>query len=472
MNDIKIDNDDQNITLEKLNVQNSNLKVTKERSQDTNDDRNVNIGLDLLANPSKKIQSQEEPSRTQVGPIDLDNLEDLEPEPNLENNFYNSASKIDMQDGSVFPTDNFSMSNASKQSDIDDNFNNVDLKHLQDNTILQENSLSEEQESFQHNSLKPNLQTNLMDGQLDENSYLSGESMRSKSRSRSRSRSRKSRSHSRSNSIANYQPIKNDATQFPHIIEKNNYETSHLKKTPDDIRKEKEDLILKFEKIRRLGINIPKRFNMASDIDEMRMEYLRIKKHREVENSIKFSRKMLIAGITAIEFLNNKFDPFDAKLDGWSESVHENINDYDEVFEELHEKYKEAAKMSPEIKLLMMLGGSGFMFHLSNSLFKNNNMGGNFMNQFQQQAAPPQFNQQNSNNAFPQQVPMQTQFTDPFNQPTKERPNMTGPSNDVHSMLNKLKQTRSENSSINASDTISFSKKRQKQSVQNVTMNL
>ena len=200
---------------------------------------------------------------------------------------------------------------------------------------------------------------------------------------------------------------------------------------------------------------------MASDIDEMRMEYLRIKKHREVENSIKFSRKMLIAGITAIEFLNNKFDPFDAKLDGWSESVHENINDYDEVFEELHEKYKEAAKMSPEIKLLMMLGGSGFMFHLSNSLFKNNNMGGNFMNQFQQQSAPPQFNQHNSNNAFPQQVPMQTQFTDPFNQATKERPNMTGPSNDVNSMLNKLKQTRSETSSINASDTISFSKKRQ-----------
>ena len=40
-----------------------------------------------------------------------------------------------------------------------------------------------------------------------------------------------------------------------------------------------------------------------------------------------------------LEFLNNKFDPFDIKLDGWSESVNESINDYDEVFEELAEKY-------------------------------------------------------------------------------------------------------------------------------------
>ena len=69
-------------------------------------------------------------------------------------------------------------------------------------------------------------------------------------------------------------------------------------------------------------------------------EYERIKKKREVENSVKFSRKMLMVYVTGIEFLNGRFDPFDIKLDGWSESVHENINDYDDIFEELYEKYK------------------------------------------------------------------------------------------------------------------------------------
>ena len=31
----------------------------------------------------------------------------------------------------------------------------------------------------------------------------------------------------------------------------------------------------------------------------------------------KFQGKMLMAMITGMEFLNNKFDPFDVKLDGW-----------------------------------------------------------------------------------------------------------------------------------------------------------
>ena len=79
----------------------------------------------------------------------------------------------------------------------------------------------------------------------------------------------------------------------------------------------------------------------------------------------------MMAAITGIEFLNNKFDPFDVKLDGWSESVNENIIDYDEVFEELAEKYGGKSEIAPEIKLLMMIGSSAFMFHLTNTLFKS-----------------------------------------------------------------------------------------------------
>jgi len=102
----------------------------------------------------------------------------------------------------------------------------------------------------------------------------------------------------------------------------------------------------------------------------MQSEYERIVQRRAVDQSIRFQRKMLIAFVTAMEFLNNKFDPFNLKMDGWSESIHENQHDYDDVFEELHEKYKGKANMAPEIKLLLMLGGSGFMFHLTNTMFK------------------------------------------------------------------------------------------------------
>ena len=137
------------------------------------------------------------------------------------------------------------------------------------------------------------------------------------------------------------------------------------------LEEEKLNLLYKFEELERRGIKVPRKFTTRDDLEEIRYEYNKLKNRREVEASVKFSRKMLMACVTGIEYLNGRFDPFDVKLEGWSESVHENINDYDEIFEELHEKYKGAAKMSPEIKLLLSLGGSAFMFHLTNTMFKS-----------------------------------------------------------------------------------------------------
>jgi hypothetical protein len=138
-----------------------------------------------------------------------------------------------------------------------------------------------------------------------------------------------------------------------------------------DIKNEKIDIIYKFKKLESQGIRTTMNYNMNSQLEDMRNEYFKLKKQREIENSIKFQRKVMMAAITGLEFLNNKFDPFDIKLDGWSESVNEGISEYDEVFEELAEKYGGKSEIAPEIKLLMMLGGSAFMFHLSNTLFKS-----------------------------------------------------------------------------------------------------
>lgn len=138
-----------------------------------------------------------------------------------------------------------------------------------------------------------------------------------------------------------------------------------------EIQEEKFKLLCLLERLEKRGIKTHKKFSMSSNYDEMKHEYERLVAQREMDQSVKFQRKMLIAFVTAVEFLNGKFDPFDAKLDGWSESVHEGINDYDDIFEELHEKYKSKSKMAPEIRLLLTLGGSAFMFHLTNTMFKS-----------------------------------------------------------------------------------------------------
>lgn len=141
--------------------------------------------------------------------------------------------------------------------------------------------------------------------------------------------------------------------------------------TPQDIKNEKIDLLYKFKKLEGQGIRTTMNYNMNSHLEDMRNEYIKLKKQREIDNAVKFQRKMLMACVTGLEFLNNRFDPFSVKLDGWGESVNENLNDYDEIFEELNEKYGGGGDMAPEIRLLFTLAGSAFMFHLSNTMFKS-----------------------------------------------------------------------------------------------------
>jgi hypothetical protein len=142
-------------------------------------------------------------------------------------------------------------------------------------------------------------------------------------------------------------------------------------KSREELLKEKFSYLRKLEEIEKKGGRLTKRYTMDSPLEEMIGEYETVVAEKERSNSVQFQGKMLMACVTGLEFLNSKFDPFDVKLDGWAEQIHENINDYDEVFAELHEKYKSKAKMAPELKLLFQLGGSAIMLHMTNTMFKS-----------------------------------------------------------------------------------------------------
>lgn len=136
------------------------------------------------------------------------------------------------------------------------------------------------------------------------------------------------------------------------------------------IEDEKADLLNKISRLIKKGIASSARLTIYSDIEEIRTEYKRMMYGIEVDRSIKFQRRMLVACVTGLEFLNDKFDPFDLELNGWSQNMMENVEDYDGVFEELYNKYKTKVNVAPEVKLVLMVGGSAMMFHLTNSMFK------------------------------------------------------------------------------------------------------
>ena len=148
------------------------------------------------------------------------------------------------------------------------------------------------------------------------------------------------------------------------------YNTSD-KSGSDESYAEKYKTWRNLEKMEARGIKLSKKFSMNDSYSEMRGEFDTIMSEKERAQSVKVQGKILMAAITGIEFLNSKFDPFDVKLDGWSDQITENIEEYDDIFEELHEKYKSKAKMAPELKLLFQLGGSAIMVHMSNTLFKS-----------------------------------------------------------------------------------------------------
>ena len=143
------------------------------------------------------------------------------------------------------------------------------------------------------------------------------------------------------------------------------------KLTHEETLREKLKILRKLEDLEKKGVKLSKKYNMESPLAEMQGEYEMIISEKEKSASCKFQGRMLMAAITGLEFLNNRFDPFDVKLDGWAEQLNENLDDYDEIFGELHEKYKSKAKMAPELKLLFQLGGSAIMVHMTNTMFKS-----------------------------------------------------------------------------------------------------
>ena len=207
------------------------------------------------------------------------------------------------------------------------------------------------------------------------------------------------------------------------------------KMAPAEILKQKLIFLRKLEALEKKGITLTKKYTMEAPLAEMQGEYEMIKSEKEKSNSVKFQGKMMMAFVSAVEFLNGKFDPFDINIDGWGESVSENLDDYDEIFGELHEKYGGKTKMAPEIKLLFMLGGSAGMLHMTNTMFKSSMPGMDdimrqnpeLMQQFTQAAVSSMSQQNPGFGGFMQSAMQRGPPNMPPNMGTNMPPNMRAP---------------------------------------------
>lgn len=106
-------------------------------------------------------------------------------------------------------------------------------------------------------------------------------------------------------------------------------------------------------------------FNIDSNYEEVEDEYETTLEEKRKKDSVKLQGWWFMTAVNSIEYANSAFNPFDINLDGWGEQVNEDIDSYEEIFSELHDKYK-GGKLSPEISLLLRLGFSAAVVNFTN----------------------------------------------------------------------------------------------------------
>lgn len=124
-------------------------------------------------------------------------------------------------------------------------------------------------------------------------------------------------------------------------------------------RMKKIELLRKLSELKSKGYDLSKAYDFNSSIEEMEYEYELLKSFANKRNGIKLFKSCMCNGISIIEMLNDKYDPFDFHLTGWSEHMSVEVDSYEEVLEELYEKYKGTGKsMPPEVKLVLLVVAS------------------------------------------------------------------------------------------------------------------
>ena len=142
--------------------------------------------------------------------------------------------------------------------------------------------------------------------------------------------------------------------------------------SPEETLKKKRLLLFKLKRLQKKNYQPSRFYDMNSSLPELTAEVESLKREANLDQGTKVTKNALISICSLLEYVNNKFDPFDVVLDGWSEDINDDVQngEYDEVMEEMYYKYYDKVSMGPELKLITMIGGSAVKFHLSHTLLK------------------------------------------------------------------------------------------------------
>lgn len=136
---------------------------------------------------------------------------------------------------------------------------------------------------------------------------------------------------------------------------------SHAAMTDEERTTQKAYLLQQFLFKNKNSAYSSKRLTMDNDIDEIKNEVEAITQKRSMENNMNMWKKSLLLVVDGAAALNSSYDPFDIDLGDWAMDMHTQVShegNYDDVLNELISKYSGKFPVSPEFKLLFMMGSS------------------------------------------------------------------------------------------------------------------
>lgn len=139
----------------------------------------------------------------------------------------------------------------------------------------------------------------------------------------------------------------------------------------EQVQQQKAWILSQLKRLEKHGVVSPRRFTMDSSLTEMKTEIRRLKQEISLDRNLNFCRQGVLFFTKMIELINCAWDPFDLKLDGWSQAMMTEVHGYDEIFEELLEKWGGRVDMGPELKLIGFICISGFTFYINKSLVED-----------------------------------------------------------------------------------------------------
>jgi hypothetical protein len=254
------------------------------------------------------------------------------------------------------------IANPIKEKEVIQETSSITKSSSDDNSSLDDSSTLSDKQSSDKPVLKQTQQPINIPNKQHTRPHKISQSSDSVS---SESHVKKSKKHNKDNlSSQTYSPV--------NIQPSNTNINMNAPLSSQQIRMKKIELLRKLSEIKSKGFELSKKYDFKSSIEEMEYEYELLKSFAHKRNGIKLYKNIILNTASAFEFLNDRYDPFNFKLSGWSEHMSVEVDSYEDVLEELYEKYKgKGSSMPSEIKLLLLMVTSASAFHFTKSYAQN-----------------------------------------------------------------------------------------------------